>query len=676
MTEEGKATGISIWLSPARDSDFFKSSSQIIGKSGGPVFDPHITLLHLAKATEKDIEEVVAKIKQLAAGINPFSVKFNGTKTGSTFFRSIFLEAEKSAHLSEVFQKAENQFANFVEKQAEYYPHLSLFYGKHSEELVNKIKPDASSIEHAEISITRIDLFLTEGKADEWIHLGSCQLGSHTSGLFFRSALLINNKWTNPSTKSYLPVTNPATRQTIHFFPAGNSEDIDKAVHAASHAFRTWGSTTGAERAPYLRKIASKIREKKEDLARTETLDNGKPLDEALNDMDDSANCFDYYAKQAEELDKKQDQVVKIGDENYSSRVRYEPVGVAGMIIPWNYPLLMAAWKLGPCLATGCTGILKPSELTPLSALELGAIIKEVLPPGILNIVTGLGPDAGSPLSNHPNVDKVAFTGSVATGSKVMTSSAQSIKKVSLELGGKSPLIVFDDVELEQAIEWIMFGIFFNQGQVCSATSRVLIQETIYNKVIDRLVQEAKKIKIGDGLESETKLGPVVSEGQYNKIIGYINKGVEEGAKLLTGGVPTAEVLLKGYFIEPTIFTNVPETSTIWREEIFGPVLCVRVFKTEEEAIEIANNSQYGLAAAVISKDRKRGDRVARALRAGIVWVNCSQPTFVEAPWGGMKRSGTGRELGPWGMDNYLEVKQITSYEDESGLGYSWYIKK
>jgi len=366
-----------------------------------------------------------------------------------------------------------------------------------------------------------------------------------------------------------------------------------------------------------------------------------------------------------------------LGDASYSCKIRYEPVGVAGMIIPWNYPLLMAAWKLAPCLAAGCTGILKPSELTPMSALELAAIIKESgLPSGVINVVTGLGPDAGQPLTNHPDVEKIAFTGSVATGSKIMSSSAQNIKRVSLELGGKSPLIIFNDVDLDQAVEWIMFGIFFNQGQVCSATSRVLIQQEIFNKVVDKLITEVQKVKIGNGLHGDTKLGPVVSEGQYNRVLDYIKKGVEEGAKLLTGGIPKKDELLKGYFVEPTIFTDVSDNATIWKEEIFGPVLCVRVFKTEEEAIEIANNTQYGLAAAVMSKDKNRCNRVAKALRAGIVWVNCSQPTFVEAPWGGMKKSGTGRELGPWGLDNYLEVKQITSYEDENGLGYSWYIKK
>jgi len=236
-------------------------------------------------------------------------------------------------------------------------------------------------------------------------------------------------------------------------------------------------------------------------------------------------------------------------------------------------------------------------------------------------------------------------------------------------------LILFDDTDVSQAVEWIMMGFCFNQGQVCSSTSRVLVQDLLYDRVVKRLVEEVKKLKIGNGLVPETKLGPLVSEGQYKKVLGYIQKGMQEGAKIECGGVPTQEELLCGYFVEPTVFTNVREDSSIWKEEIFGPVLCINTFTTEEKAIEMANNTHYGLAAAVLSKDKNRCRRVAKALRAGIVWVNCSQPTFVEAPWGGMKKSGTGRELGPWGMDNYLEVKQVTSYENEDGLGYSWYIK-
>jgi len=307
----------------------------------------------------------------------------------------------------------------------------------------------------------------------------------------------------------------------------------------------------------------------------------------------------------------------------------------------------------------------------------LGAILKEVgLPPGVMNIVTGLGPDAGQPLSDHPDVRKIAFTGSIPTGVRVMNSAAKDIKKISLELGGKSPFIIFSDSNLDQAAEWIMFGIFANQGQVCSATSRILVEDSIYDKLLLRLVEESKKIKIGSGLDPANILGPIVSEGQYQKILGFIQKGQDQGAKLAFGGIPTDPSLLKGYFIQPTIFADVRDNMTIWKEEIFGPVVCLMSFKTEQEALELANNSPFGLAGAVMSKDKERCTRVANALQAGIVWINCSQPTFVEAPWGGMKSSGTGRELGPWGLENYLETKQITTYEDQDGLGYQWYIKK
>jgi len=558
-----------------------------------------------------------------------------------------------------------------------FYPHVSLYYGTPSDEVVNQLKPLVASekLEDANVEYDRVELWSCKGAVEEWFPLVSIPLGSD---LHFRSALFINNQWVAPSSKNYFAVVNPATKETIHNFPGANASDINSAVAAAKKAFKTWGATTGAQRAVYLNAIADGLEAHAEDFIRLEVLDNGKPYKEARNDVGDTAACFRYYAKQAIELDSKQDSVIKLGDADYSCQIRYEPVGVAGMIIPWNYPLLMAAWKVAPCLAAGCTGVLKPSELTPLSALELASLFKSVgLPEGVMNVVTGFGPDAGEPLTSHPDVEKIAFTGSVATGSRVASAASGSIKKVSLELGGKSPFIIFEDANLEQAVEWTMMGIFFNQGQVCSATSRLLVQESIYDSLIKRLLEEVKKLKIGPGIDPENKLGPIVSEGQYKRVTGFINKGKEEGAKILTGGPETSrEELKKGFFVEPTIFTDVTDNMSVWKEEIFGPVLCIRKFKTEEEAVEVANNTSYGLAGAVMSRDPERCKRVVRALRAGIVWVNCSQPTFVEAPWGGMKKSGTGRELGPWGLDNYLEVKQVTSYNVSDGLGYQWYLQK
>lgn len=673
--DDSKASGISIWLSSSREISAYKSLKNIIDTTNSEKnrFEPHVTLAHLGNAREEDAEDIIQKTRLIAKKIPPFNVDIDTMKTGNTFFKSIYLDVKLSESLKNIrdqgveLLKAENH---------EYLPHFSLFYGPHDEEKISQIKKAVkeNNLENSTIVMDRLDVYLCEGSVDQWVHLGTALLGDD---LFFRSALFINNKWTNPTKKNYLPVINPATKETFHYFPAGTSEDINKAVIAAKLAFKTWRKTTGEQRAKYLNAIASKVRERLKELAKIEVLDNGKPMIAAEGDMGDVAACFEYYANQAIELDKKQNKTITVSDSSYSCQVRFDPVGVAGMIVPWNYPLLMAAWKVAPCLASGCTGVLKPSELTPLTALELGAILKEVgIPPGVMNIVTGLGPEAGQPLSDHPDVEKIAFTGSVPTGCKVMASSSKNVKKISLELGGKSPFIVFNDVDLDQVTEWVMFGIFANQGQVCSATSRLLVEQGLYETLLNKLVEECKKIKIGSGLIPDNILGPIVSEGQYNKVLDYIRKGQEHGAKVICGGIPKEEDLLKGYFIPPTIFMDVDEKNPIWQEEIFGPVLAVKQFKTEEEALELANNSEYGLAAAVMSKDKERCRRVASALHAGIVWINCSQPTFVEAPWGGIKRSGIGRELGPWGLENYLEIKQITTYEDETGLGYQWYIKK
>ncbi|MBS0565699.1 MAG: aldehyde dehydrogenase family protein, partial [Proteobacteria bacterium] len=408
------------------------------------------------------------------------------------------------------------------------------------------------------------------------------------------------------------------------------------------------------------------------ELARLEVIDNGKPLPEAMGDIADAAGCFDFYAGLAEEMDAQGPEALTLADARFAARVVKEPLGVAGAIIPWNYPLLMASWKVAPALAAGCTMVLKPSELTPLTALELGQIAHDAgLPPGVLNIVTGLGPDAGQPLADHTLVDKLAFTGSVPTGAKIMAAAARDIKKISLELGGKSPFVIFADSDLEKAVEWILFGIFWNQGQVCSATSRVLVERGLYPRLLERLVAEARKITIGDGLEQGTLIGPLASEGQFRKVLAAIDRARDQGATVACGG--RAEGFDRGYFVAPTVLTDVPLDSDAWREEIFGPVVCVRPFDTEEEAVRLSNDSRFGLAAAVMSADDARAERVAAALRAGIVWINCSQPTFTEAPWGGMKQSGIGRELGRWGLENYLETKQIARMVSDEPWG--WYLK-
>lgn len=491
----------------------------------------------------------------------------------------------------------------------------------------------------------------------------------------FSNKLFINGEWKPPVRGGSFDTIDPATEVAIAQVAAATREDVDLAVQAARRAFDDggWPLLSGKQRADYLRRIASLIRDKQQTLAELEVRDNGKPLPEALWDIGDTAYCFDFYADLAEKLDGEREQTVALTDERFSSVARKEPVGVCGAIVPWNFPMLMAAWKVAPALAAGCTVVLKPSEVTPLTALQLAEIAREAeLPPGVLNVITGFGPEAGAPLSEHPDVDKLAFTGSVPTGRKIMQTAAADIKNVSLELGGKSAFIVFDDSDIEKAVEWILFGIFWNKGEVCSATSRVLVQRGLYEPLLARLVEEAEKIRIGNGMQADVLLGPLVNAAQYDKVRRAIAQGVEQGATLLSGGARPAGHE-KGFFLQPTIFTDMTEESDIWREEIFGPVVCVRAFDNEAEAIASANRSRFGLAAAVMSADLERAERVARRLRAGIIWINCSQPTFTEAPWGGYKQSGIGRELGEWGLNNYLEIKQITRYDSEEPWG--WYLK-
>lgn len=490
-----------------------------------------------------------------------------------------------------------------------------------------------------------------------------------------QSKHFINGQWTTPATSNTFATINPATEEVIAQIPAGNSDDINLAVEAARDAFDNgpWPKLSGVERAVYLQKMADIINRRLTELAKLEVLDNGKPYPEAEWDIEDTAGCFEYYANLAKELDTNSESAIELPEARFTSKAIKEPVGVAGAIIPWNFPMLMAAWKVAPALAAGCTMVLKPSEITPLTAIALGEVAQEAgLPAGVLNIVTGLGQEAGQPLASHPDVDKMAFTGSVPTGGKIMEMAAKQIKNISLELGGKSPLVIFEDADIEDAVEWIMFGIFWNQGQVCSATSRVLVAESLYPKLLERLISEAKKITIGEGNKDGVLLGPLVNQMQYEKVLAAIARGVSEGATVATGG-KRAPGFDKGYYVEPTVLTDMAEDSWIWQEEIFGPVVCVKSFKDEADAIRMANDSRFGLAAAVMSKDEQRCDRVARAFRAGIVWVNCSQPTFVEAPWGGYKQSGIGRELGQWGLNNYLETKQITTFKSDEPWG--WYIK-
>ena len=484
--------------------------------------------------------------------------------------------------------------------------------------------------------------------------------------------LYINGQWLTPKNGRTFSSIDPSNEQEIAQVAAASVEDAELAVQAARQAFdQTDWSQQPKQRAVYLRAIAQEIRQQLDQLAEIEVRDNGKPLPEAVWDIQDAAGCFDFYADLAEQLDDTQDEQIPLSDERFSSVVCKEAVGVACAIIPWNYPLLMAAWKVAPALAAGCTLILKPAEATSLTAMELGRIAEKVgLPAGVLNIVTGIGSEIGPYLTAHPEIDKVAFTGSVPIGKQIMQSAAHSVKNLSLELGGKSAFIIFADSDLDAAVEWIMFGIFWNQGQVCSATSRVLVEQAIYPELLKRLAEAAQKIKIGQGLEADVKLGPLVNAKQYQQVMNAIQQGKQDGVTLMSGGKRPAH-LAQGYYVEPTIFMDVPVEHPLWTDEIFGPVVAIRAFETEQEAIQLANQSIFGLAGAVMSKDMARCQRVAGKLRAGIIWINCSQPTFTEAPWGGYKQSGIGRELGIWGLENYLEIKQITSYDSDQPWG--WY---
>ena len=478
----------------------------------------------------------------------------------------------------------------------------------------------------------------------------------------------IDGEWVLSASGKHFLVYEPATEEVMAQVAEAEASDVDRAVQAARRAFDTgeWPKKTPQDRARILFNLAAKVREHLPHLAEVEALNTGKPIVEAEGDIGAVAEIFEYYGGLATKIP---GQVNPVSANALSLSLK-EPIGVCGLIVPWNYPLLMASWKLAPALAAGCTMVLKPAEQTPLTALMLAEFFTEAgLPPGVINIVNGFGESCGAALVEHPLVDKIAFTGSTDVGKRITKSAANTLKRVTLELGGKSPNIFFADADWEASIDGALFGIFINQGEVCSAGSRILVQKKIYAKFVEAMAEKAKTIKIGPPLDRSSKMGPVVSKEQYDRVSNYLAVGKTE-AKLASGGGRPKQ-FDKGYYIEPTIFYDVENSARIAREEIFGPVATAIAFDDEADAIRIANDTHYGLAAAVWSRDIYKALRVVKSLRAGIVWVNHMQPTCTEAPWGGYKQSGVGRELGPGGVEEYLETKQVYINLDERPI--AWY---
>jgi phenylacetaldehyde dehydrogenase len=471
--------------------------------------------------------------------------------------------------------------------------------------------------------------------------------------------LLINGKWVDAASGKTFPTYNPATGEVLAHVAEGDKEDVDRAVAAARAAFDKgpWRNITPSERGRVIWKLADLLEKRLEEFAQLECLDQGKPLGlTRMVDIPTSIDQLRYYAGWATKVEGSTIPISAHGAKFLAYTLR-EPIGVVGQIIPWNFPMIMATLKLAPALATGCTVVLKPAEQTPMTALMLGELIQEAgIPDGVVNIVTGYGETAGAALAAHPNVDKIAFTGSTEVGKLIVHAAAGNLKKVSLELGGKSPNIVFQDAEIESAIPGAANAIFFNQGQVCCAGSRLYVEEKQFDKVVDGVSQLASKIRVGPGMESTSDMGPLVSEEQMNRVCSYLESGFSEGAKAVTGGSRQGE---KGYFVKPTVLVNTNEKMKVVREEIFGPVVTVMPFSDVDDLVAKANNTPFGLAAAVWTRDIKKAHRTAAALRAGTVWINCYGVLDSAMPFGGYKQSGWGREMGKEMLELYTEVKSV-----------------
>src|SRR5580700_2845351 len=472
--------------------------------------------------------------------------------------------------------------------------------------------------------------------------------------------MLINGKWVDAASGKTFKTYNPATGEVLSHVAEGDKEDIDRAVKAARAAFETgpWSKISPSERGRMIWRLGDLLEKHLEEFAQLESLDNGKPLKIArVADLPLSIDHFRYYAGWATKIEGNTVPMSGWKQGMFHAYTMREPVGVVGQIIPWNFPLLMAAWKLGPALATGCTIVLKPAEQTPLTALRLGELIQEAgIPDGVVNIVTGFGPGAGSSIAEHPDIDKVAFTGSTEVGKLILRASAGNLKRVSLELGGKSPNIIFRDSDLDAAVQSATRGVFFNSGQVCTAGTRIFIEQGIYEEFVERLVKHSESMTLGDPLHESTRMGPVVSKEQFDRVRNYLDIGKSEGATVATGGDVVSGA---GYYVRPTIFAGVHNQMRIAREEIFGPVGAAIPFKDEADAVFQGNDTNYGLAAAVWTRDVSRGLKVARALKAGTVWINTYGGADPISPFGGYKQSGFGRELGMHSLELYTQVKSV-----------------
>jgi aldehyde dehydrogenase (NAD+) len=467
----------------------------------------------------------------------------------------------------------------------------------------------------------------------------------------------IGGKWVPSASGKTFKTIHPATEEVICEVAEGDKEDVDAAVDAARDAFDNgeWSKMDARDRGALMYKLADLIQEEADELAALETLDNGKPIsDSRAADIPLVIDCIRYYAGWADKIEGRT--IPVRGD--YFTYTRREPVGVVGQIIPWNFPALMAAWKWGPALAAGCTIVMKPAEQTPLSCLRMARLAQKAgIPDGVINVVPGYGPTAGAAIVKHPGVDKVAFTGELATAKIIQREAAETMKRLTFELGGKSPNVIFADADLEAAVEGAHFGLYFNQGQCCCAGSRLFVEERIHDEVIDRLKEKNQDRKVGDPFDPQTQQGPQVDEAQFDKILKYVEYGKKDGAKMISGGKRVGD---KGYFVEPTLFAGVTDDMRIAREEIFGPVLSVLKFKNVEEIIRRSNNTNFGLAAAVWTRDVAKAHRYAASVRAGTVWINCYDVFDAAAPFGGFKQSGLGRELGEAGLANYTELKTVT----------------